>query len=46
MTTRCGIRGIKSIEKTQNMENKVYCSKSRGEMVDKSNKKNVKPKSW
>jgi len=31
MTTRCGIRGIKSIEKTQNIEDKMYCSKSRNE---------------
>jgi hypothetical protein len=35
MTTKCGIRGIKSIEKTQNIEDKMYCSKSRNKKTNK-----------
>ncbi|MEN6553250.1 MAG: hypothetical protein ABFC34_10265 [Methanobacterium sp.] len=44
MTTRCGIRGIKSIEKTQSIENKVCCCKDGNETADKSDIKKVKPK--
>ena len=44
MTTKCGIIGIKNVKKAQNIEDKLYCSKIRGETVDECDSKNVKSK--
>ncbi len=44
MRAKCGMRGIKNIEKAQNIENKLYCSKSSDKTVDKGDMKKVKPK--
>lgn len=39
MTTKCGIRGIKNIEKDQNVEGKVYCFKDSDKTVANNGKK-------
>ena len=43
MTTKCGIIGIK-VKKSQNIEDKLYCSKIGEETVAECDSKNMKSK--